>query len=82
MMRGTIVATLLGVAAASASARADETRTEGLNLELTPYFWAAGQDAELDLEVIKPLGIFAEIGRIETDLALRLTGPAAALAKT
>jgi len=49
MIRGTIAATFLVAAVASAGARADETRTEGLNLELTPYFWAAGQDAELEL---------------------------------
>src|SRR5262245_52989318 len=49
MTRGSIAATLLAAAVWSASVHADETRTEGLNFELTPYFWAAGQDAELDL---------------------------------
>jgi hypothetical protein len=37
---------LLLIIGLSASARAAE-RTEGLNLELTPYFWAAGIDGKL-----------------------------------
>ena len=32
-----------------ANAHADETRTEGLNFELTPYLWAAGIDGKLDV---------------------------------
>jgi hypothetical protein len=49
MSRGTIAAALLAATVSSVAVQADETRTEGLNFELTPYFWAAGQDAELDL---------------------------------
>jgi outer membrane protein OmpA-like peptidoglycan-associated protein len=43
----TIAASLMVAACLSASVRADETRTEGLNLELTPYFWAAGIDGQV-----------------------------------
>lgn len=42
-------ATLLGVVALSGGVRADETRTEGLNFELTPYVWAAGIDGKLEV---------------------------------
>jgi outer membrane protein OmpA-like peptidoglycan-associated protein len=41
-----LVALTLGI---SAGAYADETRTEGLNLELTPYVWAAGIDGRLSV---------------------------------
>src|SRR5262245_64920446 len=49
MSRGSIAAALLAAAVSSAIAHADETRTEGLNFEMTPYFWAAGQDGKLDI---------------------------------
>jgi outer membrane protein OmpA-like peptidoglycan-associated protein len=42
-----IAASLLAIVGASANVYADETRTEGLNLELTPYFWAAGIDGQV-----------------------------------
>jgi hypothetical protein len=42
-----IAASLLAIVGMSANAYADETRTEGLNLELTPYFYAAGIDGEV-----------------------------------
>jgi hypothetical protein len=49
-MRGHPTAgSLLLVAGLSANALADETRTEGLNFELTPYFWAAGIDGKLSV---------------------------------
>ena len=43
----TIAASLMVAACLSANVHADETRTEGLNLELTPYFWAAGVDGKV-----------------------------------
>ncbi len=43
------IASMLLAAAASAGVHADETRTEGTNLELTPYFWAAGQDGKIEV---------------------------------
>ncbi len=42
-----IAASLLLSAGLAANVHADETRTEGLNLELTPYFWAAGVDGTI-----------------------------------
>ncbi len=42
-----IAASLVLSAGLAANVHADETRTEGLNLELTPYFWAAGVDGTL-----------------------------------
>jgi outer membrane protein OmpA-like peptidoglycan-associated protein len=44
-----IAAGLLMTVGASGNALADETRTEGLNLELTPYVWAAGIDGKLNI---------------------------------
>ena len=41
--------TLILVSVLTANAHADETLTEGLNFELTPYFWAAGIDGKLDI---------------------------------
>ncbi len=49
MKRYLTAASLLMLVGMTASVRADETRTEGLNLELTPYFWAAGIDGKLDV---------------------------------
>ncbi len=40
-------ASMLMIVGLSASVYADETRTEGLSLELTPYFWAAGADGKI-----------------------------------
>ena len=37
---------LLALVALAVQSHADETRTEGLNLELTPYFWAIGVDGK------------------------------------
>jgi opacity protein-like surface antigen len=48
MSKASIAAVLLA-AVASSGVHADQTRTEGTNLELTPYFWAAGQDGKLEL---------------------------------
>jgi outer membrane protein OmpA-like peptidoglycan-associated protein len=42
-------ASLLMLVGMTANVRADETRTEGLNLELTPYIWAAGIDGKLSV---------------------------------
>jgi outer membrane protein OmpA-like peptidoglycan-associated protein len=42
-------ASLLMLVGMTANVRADETRTEGLSLELTPYFWAAGIDGKLSV---------------------------------
>jgi outer membrane protein OmpA-like peptidoglycan-associated protein len=42
-----IAAGLLMSVGLAANVHADETRTEGLNLELTPYFWAAGVDGKI-----------------------------------
>jgi len=44
-----VAAGLLMSVAVSSGALADETRTEGLNLELTPYIWAAGIDGSLTI---------------------------------
>jgi len=49
MSRGSIATVMLAAAVSSASVYADETRTEGLNVELTPYFWGAGQDGKLEI---------------------------------
>jgi hypothetical protein len=42
-------AILLSLVGPSANVCADETRTEGLNFELTPYLWAAGIDGKLSI---------------------------------
>ena len=47
MKRPRAIVTMIIALCAMASARADETRTEGLNLELTPYFWAIGVDGRI-----------------------------------
>ncbi len=47
MKRPLTIVTMIIALCATAVARADETRTEGLNLELTPYFWAIGVDGEI-----------------------------------
>jgi len=39
---------LLMAVGLAANVQADETRTEGFNLELTPYFWAAGVDGTIE----------------------------------
>jgi outer membrane protein OmpA-like peptidoglycan-associated protein len=49
MKRYFTAASLLLSAGLSASVFADETRTEGFNLELTPYIWAAGIDGKLSV---------------------------------
>jgi len=46
----TIAASLMVAVCLSASVYADETRTEGLNLELTPYFWAAGIEGKVSAQ--------------------------------
>ena len=47
MKRYLTAASLLMLVGMTANVRADETRTEGLNFELTPYFWAAGVDGKI-----------------------------------
>ncbi len=47
MKRPLTIVTMIIALCTTAVARADETRTEGLNLELTPYFWAIGVDGEI-----------------------------------
>jgi outer membrane protein OmpA-like peptidoglycan-associated protein len=42
-------ASLLMLVGMTANVHADETRTEGFNLELTPYIWAAGIDGKLSV---------------------------------
>ncbi len=42
-----IAASLFVAACLCANVHADETRTEGLNFELTPYFWAAGVEGKV-----------------------------------
>ena len=50
MKRRWIAASLLAAAGLSANVSADETRTEGLNLELTPYIWGTGIDGKLEVK--------------------------------
>ncbi len=49
MKRRWIAAGVLAAAGLSANVQADETRTEGLNFELTPYAWGAGIDGKLQV---------------------------------
>ena len=49
MKKRLMTATILMATGLSTNLHADETRTEGLNLELTPYFWGAGIDGKVEI---------------------------------